>query len=117
MCSISVSSLWLAALQESAGWRERVCRGVGQPGGLSWLLAAAAWLLQGHLGLPVLPRHRQLPVLLTEGERKDNKSQILCVWNFVSFFFFWGGEFAYLSLFLCGYLFIHSFFLSQERAA
>lgn len=73
-CSISVCLLWLSALQESAGWRECVCGGAGQPGGFSWLLAAVAWLLQGHLGLPVLPSHRQLPVLLIEGELRHSKS-------------------------------------------
>ena len=46
---------------------ERVCCGAGQSGGLLGVPTVAPGLFQGHLGLPVLPGHRQLPVLFTEG--------------------------------------------------
>ena len=58
--------LW-RPLQEPACGGECVCGGPGQPGGLPGLPAAPARILQRHLGLPVLPGHRQLPVLVTQG--------------------------------------------------
>lgn len=58
--------------QEPARGRERVCRRSGQFGGFPRLSSAASGLFQGHLGFPVLPGHRQLPVLLTEGTTPQN---------------------------------------------
>lgn len=54
-------------VQESPCGRERVFGVVGQPGGLPGVSAPASGLFQGHLGLPVLLGHCQLPVLSTEG--------------------------------------------------
>lgn len=65
--------------QESSSWWERVCRRVGQSGGLPGLLVAAAGLLQGHLGLPVLPGYRQLPVLFTEGALIFHQKPLICI--------------------------------------
>ena len=63
--TVLISLLCRPVLQESPGRGERVCGGIGQPGVVPWLFTAAAGLFQGHLGLPVLSGHRQLPILLT----------------------------------------------------
>lgn len=65
MCdSLFVSACW----QEPRGAGERAGGAAGRPGGLPGLSAASARLLHRHLGLSVLPGHRQLPVFPAEGE-------------------------------------------------
>lgn len=72
-CPNVVSSV---CLQESPCGGERVCCGAGQFGCLPGVPPAAPGLLQGHLGLPVLPGYRELPVLITEGAFKVCRPQI-----------------------------------------
>lgn len=80
----------LCVQEPSCRW-ERVCRGAGQSGGLPGVPSPAPGLLQGHLGVPVLPGHRQLPVLFTEGtpcHHSDGQGWIwkAVVLNFPPFF-------------------------------
>lgn len=83
--SVLVASDWRILLvcspQEPPCGRERVCGGVGQPGGLPGILVAAPGLLQGHLGFPVLLGHRGLPVLAAKG----TSSAILSLFHSMQF--------------------------------
>lgn len=54
-------------VQEPPCGGECLRRGAGQSCGLSGVPAPAPGLLQGHLGLPVLPGYCQLSILITEG--------------------------------------------------
>lgn len=64
--------------QEPQSRGERVCCGAGQSGGLPGVPPAAPGLFQGHLGLPVLPGHCQLPILLIEGTSPLSVLMRLC---------------------------------------
>lgn len=56
VCGLCLNSLAFCGQKPPCGG-ECLCCGVGQSGGLPGLPAPPPGLLQGHLGLPVLPGH------------------------------------------------------------
>lgn len=66
--------------QEPGGFRKRAGCGPGRPRGLPGLRAARPGLLHWHLGLSVLPRHRELPVFPAEGERSTSTAWYRSTW-------------------------------------